>query len=210
MKLEVLPPAPPWIPELESRLSLGQDRPPTLPESSAAVALILHPLSEASLGLVWIQRAANPKDPWSGHMAFPGGRRDPEDSNTLATAIRETREETGLDLEAGTYLGHLRWLRARNRFGARGFKVEPHVFWIDELPDFTPDPSEVSAVHCLSLGTLTDPQRRSRLRVESPQGTWSFPCIDWKGRRIWGLSFRMLEDLLRRLGTLPQSPIRSS
>lgn len=72
--------------------------PPLLPHSKrASVALILRPTSGPP-DLLFIQRSVRPTDPWSGHIAFPGGRRDTTDSSDLQTAIRETHEELGLDL----------------------------------------------------------------------------------------------------------------
>ncbi|MGB5283894.1 MAG: NUDIX domain-containing protein, partial [Polyangiales bacterium] len=66
-------------------------------EKWAAVAMLLR---EGASGpeVFFIRRAEHPRDPWSGHMAFPGGRRDAGDATLLDTAMRETREEVGVDL----------------------------------------------------------------------------------------------------------------
>ena len=69
----------------------------------AAVATILREGLEGPEVLL-IRRAENPRDPWSGHMAFPGGREAPEDRDLLATAVRETHEEVGLDLQRSAHL----------------------------------------------------------------------------------------------------------
>lgn len=59
--------------------------------------------------LLFIKRAARVGDRWTGHVALPGGKRDPEDEDDKATAIRESQEEVGLDLATGDliYIGNL-------------------------------------------------------------------------------------------------------
>lgn len=57
--------------------------------------------------VLFIKRARNPRDPWSGHMALPGGRREAHDDDLLATAIRETHEETGIELDPESLIGRL-------------------------------------------------------------------------------------------------------
>ena len=86
--------------------SLGKGRPgirdePGKPE--AAVAAIL--TDERGPDLLFIHRVAHDRDPWSGHIAFPGGRIEEEDASSRAAAERETREELGMDLSDATYLG---------------------------------------------------------------------------------------------------------
>src|SRR5262245_27327606 len=78
----------------------------------AAVAVVLRQIGEG-LDLLLIQRSERHGDPWSGHMAFPGGRQHPSDIDLFATAARETCEEVGIDLNVhGELLGHLDELRA--------------------------------------------------------------------------------------------------
>src|SRR5450432_2372229 len=73
----------------------------------AAIAVIFLEL-EMSLDVLLIERAIREGDPWSGHMALPGGHADPADADLSATAERETLEEVGLDLRAiGERLGRL-------------------------------------------------------------------------------------------------------
>jgi len=72
----------------------------------AAVAMILAGDGDA-LEVLFIERARHPSDPWSGQMAFPGGRVDPEDADARATALRETLEEVGVDLAGAELLGRL-------------------------------------------------------------------------------------------------------
>ncbi|MYF74441.1 MAG: CoA pyrophosphatase, partial [Gemmatimonadetes bacterium] len=75
-------------------------------KTQAAVAAVFHPRRD-DLYLLFIERATHPTDPWSGHIAFPGGTAEPDDSDLKYTAERETREELGLDLSNAQYLGRL-------------------------------------------------------------------------------------------------------
>ena len=68
-------------------------------QTRAAVAALLRPGSDGA-EFLFIHRADDPRDHWSGHMAFPGGRVEPTDADSLAAALRETREEVDLDLSA--------------------------------------------------------------------------------------------------------------
>ena len=73
-------------------------------DSHAAVALIVDTArSTQDPDIVFIERAAHEGDPWSGHVAFPGGRCESEDDGPSATAVRETREEIGIDLSVACH-----------------------------------------------------------------------------------------------------------
>src|SRR5215471_4539492 len=95
------------VERLRSKLHSGEDTEIDNSRPQAAVALLLR--EHAGFAeLLMIKRAANPRDFWSGHLALPGGRRQPEDADLRITAIRETHEEVGLDLnDGGEILGRL-------------------------------------------------------------------------------------------------------
>ncbi len=97
------------------RTRIAEHRPQLFPAGEntreAAVAVILRP-DDADTRILFIKRAEKRGDPWSGHMAFPGGHREPRDPDLRSAAERETLEEIGLDLERAEYLGPLDHQRA--------------------------------------------------------------------------------------------------
>lgn len=159
----------------------------------SAVAAMLSP--DRRLWL--IQRAARAGDPWSGHLGFPGGREEDADDDLLATAVRETWEELGVDLAGAELLGRLDDLRARP---VRALLVRPFVFQLRDVPRLSPN-HEVDAVLTVSLDTLLSGVGRGRMRwpVDSV-GPMQLPKVDVEGPvPLWGLTLRMVDDLLHRL-----------
>ena len=141
----------------------------------AAVAMVLREV-EAGLELLFIRRAEHPNDPWSGQMAFPGGRTEPGDVGLRATAIRETREELGLDLERqGLFLGALDEVRAMARLRPMNLAIAPFVFRLDADGALTPS-EEVESAHWLPLAGLLDPAARSAHVYEHQGARIEFPC----------------------------------
>jgi len=105
----------------------------------AAVAAILRP-GPSSAEVLFIRRAEHPGDPWSGHMAFPGGRQDPGDVALLDTARRETLEEIGLDLSRAELLGRLDDLQAVARGVHTDLLIRPFVFALEGEPPLPSGP----------------------------------------------------------------------
>lgn len=169
-----------------------------LVSSRAAVAVILRP-SEAGLDVLLIRRAEHPRDPWSGQMAFPGGRAEPRDAGLSATAAREVAEEIGLDLvRDGELLGPLDEVRALARMRPMDLTIQPFVFSLHG-PGEAEAREEVSSVHWLSLEHLLDGTALSIHKRRYGNQTEHFPCLRTQGLVIWGLTYRMLVDLGERL-----------
>ena len=165
----------------------------------AAVAAVFRPL-EAGGGseLLFIQRATKPTDPWSGQMAFPGGREEEHDATARHTAMRETEEEVGLDLSGARFLGHLSELDG-GRANNRRVIVSAHAWWWDgPRPPLTPN-YEVADVVWVPLADLVD--RNRHIDYKYPLSGMLFPGIqlDQPDQVIWGLTLRFLSDLFQRL-----------
>ena len=160
----------------------------------AAVALVLREGRDGVEALM-IERSQRPGDPWSGHMAFPGGMVDPGDRNSLAAAQRETLEEIGLDLNVhGRLIGRLSDVASQGHRRYRPMAIVPYVFELKALPSLQLN-HEVASVVWVPLRFLRDPANRQHMQWRRLR----LPCYFWQGRRIWGLSLMMLDELLEHL-----------
>jgi 8-oxo-dGTP pyrophosphatase MutT (NUDIX family) len=151
---------------------------------------------EGELHILMIKRAEREGDPWSGHMAFPGGRMDKVDDHGYAVALRETAEEIGLDLEAvGNCIGRLSDINARPHRGIFGMTVTPFVFRLGHEVEFTPN-YEVAEVVWIPLEFLLDTDNREEMIWEYRGLKIPMPCYLYGKRCIWGLSLVMLDELM--------------
>ena len=133
-------------------------------------------------------------------MAFPGGRVDPEDTDPLAAAHRETQEEVDLDLSAeGKLIGELSHIPAKPRHRLP-LVVIPYVFELAALPELTPDQSEVAEAVWVPMTYLMDPANRETLTWKMKGITTTLPCYRWEGREIWGMTLSMVDEVLRLMG----------
>lgn len=164
----------------------------------ASVALVLRP-AEASPEILLIKRAEWERDPWSGHMAFPGGRREKGDASLLRTAVRETREETGVALlEEGETLGRLEPVTPQSS-RLPDLSIVPFVFAVrPETPAWVASP-EVAEVHWIPLERFRDRSARTVYRFAVGAEELAFPAFEVQGRLVWGLTHRILTDLLKRV-----------
>ncbi len=170
---------------------------PPLP-SRAAVALVLRD-GDPGIELLFIRRAEHPSDPWSGQMAFPGGRAEPGDADLAATAIRETEEEIGIDLaRAAEPVGALDEVRAMARMRPMELTIQPFVFRLRGTADVRLS-AEVRSVHWLSLRAILGAELRSTMDYEHAGESLRFPCVRVDEVVIWGLTYRMLLALGERL-----------
>jgi 8-oxo-dGTP pyrophosphatase MutT (NUDIX family) len=162
----------------------------------AAVALIYRRTEEGKVELLFIQRAKRKDDPWSGHMAFPGGRMQPEDPAPRAAAERETLEETGLDLTRnGCFQARLSDLMTRQHSRWRPMVVTPYVYEWKGRQGIALN-HEVEQLVWVPLDYLAAKENQSRIPWRTPLGTLQLPCCQYQGHCIWGLSYSMLQELL--------------
>lgn len=190
---------------LEQRLASGQTLPedPALPrfvhspERSPIAAAVLVPILNRVQGptLLFTQRTAHLHD-HAGQISFPGGKVDDGDSDRVATALRETEEETGVPHERVEILGRLPDYDIMT-----GFRVTPVVGWVQPPAQFKPDPFEVAEVFEVPLTFFLDPANHQRHSRIVNGVTRHFYAMPFGERYIWGATAGMLYSLYQVLGS---------
>ncbi len=175
------------------RRVLGEGAAPPLDNTvkHASIAALLLPNRD----LLFIRRAEHPGDPWSGHVAFPGGRLEAHDDGPRGAAIRETAEEIGLDLTTANYLGALPPLRP---ISGMSLLVHPFAWALDVEPDLHLN-AEVQSVHRTSIDALVEGHERGEMPFSWAGQELVLPRVDFDGVRLWGMTLRVVDELLHRL-----------
>lgn len=162
-------------------------------EMRAAVAVVLGP-TPGDLQVLFIERAYYPADPWSGHIAFPGGRIEADDPSPRAAAERETLEEVGIDLSGAEYWGRLDDLTGY----MRPVVVSSFVYCL-EMPADLVLSREVGAAFWVGAAQLRDPGNRTQYRLPGRGEEQVFSALDLLGPGrplLWGLTFRIVRQLI--------------
>lgn len=178
----------------------GRMIPPQGNERYAAVAAVFRAGSDDHPELLMIKRAEHETDPWSGHVALPGGRMDPRDRDLEQTAARETWEETGIDIvRDGYFLGRLDDLAPRIPV-LPPLVIRPFVAVVPSNVTIVANP-EVADAFWVPIAALRE------------RAAWGLGMVDIRdvGQRevdvfrhqdytVWGLTERVLKDLMSRIG----------
>jgi 8-oxo-dGTP pyrophosphatase MutT (NUDIX family) len=146
-----------------------------------------------------IRRAERPGDPWSGHMAFPGGHHEPSDADLRATAMRETLEEVSLDLREHEYLGQLDEVRAMARGRFVGMTITPYVFALSAAPLVLHPNYEVAELLWGSLGQMFRGEVDAIKEISYDAEKLSLPAFRVKDQLVWGMTHGMLRALFALL-----------
>ena len=182
-----------------SRLGARESSPDVSGEDGqAAVAAVLRaPRDHAEAQILLIRRAQREGDPWSGHMAFPGGKREDVDSSLLVTAQRETKEEVGLDLERHARLvARLPSMSTMTRAKRGEFLVTPFVFAMEnpEHAEFTLS-LEVAEAIWVPIGPMVRGENATTFPYRHEGTLYQLPAFSVHERIVWGLTHRMLTML---------------
>jgi 8-oxo-dGTP pyrophosphatase MutT (NUDIX family) len=168
----------------------------------ASVALVLRGSREGPELLI-IKRSEAERDHWSGHLALPGGRMEPEDGSLLETAVRETFEEVGLDLGAGgEVLARLGTVTPQSPFAPRVsvtpfVAVAPHGYHADDAePKELTLSEEVAAAFWVPVGELKRGGRSGVFRMTFAGAEREWPAYPSAHGMIWGITERILTEFL--------------
>jgi len=156
--------------------------------AKAAVAILVKPTHD-DLEFFLVKRAEADDDPWSGDIAFPGGKMNSRDNSLIDTAVREVLEETSIDLGGKKPVGFMEpvysWVR-------KDMAVQPIVYRFDEYPNVTLN-YELTKYFWASLTEIT--QGKTQAIVKG----WETPVYVVKGEIVWGLTYRMIEKIVALL-----------
>ncbi len=155
---------------------------PSPEEESAAVTLLL---TESENKILLVERKERLGDPWSGQMAFPGGHFQRDDGTLLNTAVREAKEEVGVDLE-GRLIGRLADVVPKNR---PGMLVASFVSLWYEKPKIQLSKEELENHFWIELEELEKSYRLRTIPLLNRE-LKSYLCA---GHVVWGLTARILE-----------------
>lgn len=158
-------------------------------DADAAVAILIRPAAD-DLEVFIVKRAEVDGDPWSGDMAFPGGKKAAQDRGVLDAAVREVMEETGIDLKPLKPLGYMRPLTSWVR---RTFRVQPVVYLLEGDPPITLN-YELTKYIWTPIGELR------KLRSQATVKGFDSPIYMIGDDVVWGLTCRMLDMLIEIFG----------
>lgn len=155
-------------------------------EDAIAGVGVIFRVEQNRLFILLVKRAKISNDPWSGDMAFPGGKRNSKDSSIIDTVKREVMEETGIDLTRGQYLGMMEPEYSTVR---KGLAVIPLLYLLKEKP-------EIKINTELENYFWTDFEKLKWRCGRSIVKNFDVPVFDVVNERVWGLTYRMLKRLI--------------
>ena len=166
----------------------------------SAVLLMLRE-SEAGFRIWFIRRTEHPDDPFSGHVAFPGGKKKDEDETLADTAVREVSEELGFDASRGAeILGEMDFIHPLTP-SVRRYAVKPFVAVLGGETEFSPN-YEVAECFSVPVSHLLDEKNRDvRKRNRDGVAVDDYVFV-YENRIIWGLTGRILDGFLARTSGL--------
>ena len=170
-------------------------KPTLIPDRMAprrsAVAIIIRFVSQKPEVLL-MKRAVQAHDKWSGQISFPGGGAEKIDNNLLQTAIRETVEEVGIDLnQTARYIGQSDDIQAQAKGAFIPMAISPFVFFLTQSTELLLG-EEADSAFWFPLESVLTHKYTSTLEYPFSETILKLPCWNYKGYTIWGLTYRMI------------------
>ncbi len=166
----------------------------------ACVTVLLRGLETSDLEIGFIQRAINPRDRWSGHIAFPGGRREDSDPDDFHTAIREANEEIGITLQPADLVGRLDDIQAQKHGILLDFFIRPFVFYVESEFPLSLNKDEVADFFWVPLKDLIHPDKQTFFEALREEVPVKLPAIHVdRDPPLWGLTYLIVQNLLKHL-----------
>lgn len=160
-----------------------------LRHSARQAAVMMTLFGEDELEMLFTVRASHLRH-HGGQISFPGGGREPADSDLLATALRECEEEIALPASHITPVGQLSPYKTIS-----GFEVTPFIGWTAQLPALSADPSEVESIFSVPLAHLIDPANQHVHWVNRHGRDFPIYFIPWTDKLIWGATAAFIRNL---------------
>ena len=177
----------------------GREIEPDAHSRRAAILLVVRLRTDGDPELLMIKRAEFEGDPWSGHIACPGGRMEPGDQDLEQTAVRETWEETGIDIRRdGRVLGHLDDLQPRTP-SLPPIIIRPYVALVRRDVEITPS-LEVASAFWVPVAALRERAAWVMGPVQTRGGERHVSTFQHGDHTVWGLTERVLRQFLDYLG----------
>lgn len=154
-------------------------------------AAVLMPITRSDEPEVVLTLRASGLSTHGGEVAFPGGRRDPEDNDLIETALREAEEEIGLPPGLVEVVGPLGTLVSRH-----GIQVTPYVGVVPDFVDYQANDAEIAAVFSVPLEFFRNDPREVTHRIDYLGQSWYVPSYRYGEYKIWGLTAIMLVELV--------------
>jgi 8-oxo-dGTP pyrophosphatase MutT (NUDIX family) len=164
----------------------------------AGVLCLFYPDEKGKTHFVLIRRQVS-TGPHSGQVAFPGGRKDPDDYSMAETALRECEEEIGVNRHS------IKLFKAMSELyiPPSDFWVKPYMGLVNYSPKFVPQKEEVAGLIFVSAAELFDDTLFFTEQIHYPQrGEMNMPVFDFQGNRVWGATAMMLFEMRQTLGEI--------
>jgi 8-oxo-dGTP pyrophosphatase MutT (NUDIX family) len=157
-------------------------------------AAVLIPITRSETPELVLTLRASGLSTHGGEVAFPGGRRDPEDRDLIHTALREAEEEIGLAPGLVEVVGPLTALVSRH-----GIKVTPYAGFVPDFMEYCPNDGEIAAVFNVPLEYFCSDPREMTHRIDYQGRSWYVPSYRYEEYKIWGLTAIMIVELVNLL-----------